>query len=50
MDRNPCSSALKKGKDPSVYFSKVTYTTIGDLYIDPDRKDRLYELEKKALI
>lgn len=44
MLRNPCASALKKGKDTSVYFSKVSYTTIGDLYIDPDRRKRLDEL------
>lgn len=36
MPKNPCSMALKKGKDPSVYFErKIGYTTIGDLYMDP---------------
>lgn len=39
MPRNPCATGHKKGKDTSVYFSKVGYTTIGDLYIDPDRKN-----------
>lgn len=40
MRPNPNATALKKGKDNSVYFSKPSYATIGDLYIDPDRKDR----------
>lgn len=50
MPRNPCASALKKGKDYSVYFSKPSYTTIGDKYIDPDRRKRIDELEKKGKV
>jgi hypothetical protein len=33
-----------------VFFSTQGYTTIGDKYIDPDRIQRQYELEKKRFI
>lgn len=41
MPRNPCASAVRIGKDPSTYFNKTSYVSIGDLYIDPDRRNRI---------
>lgn len=38
--------APKEGKVKSSYFSVLGYTTIGDKYIDPDRKIRLQEMEE----
>jgi len=35
---------------PKSYFSNLGYTTIGDKYVDPERRVRQQELEKKSLI
>lgn len=42
-------SATKSGKTAKSYFSVQGFTTIGDLYIDPERKQRIYEMKQKAM-
>lgn len=39
--------ATKTGKAPSSYFSMLGFTTIGDPYIDPERRIRIQQLEEK---
>lgn len=40
----------RSGRVKSSYFSVSGYTSIGDPYMDPTRKDLQYELEKKKKI
>ncbi|CAK75378.1 unnamed protein product (macronuclear) [Paramecium tetraurelia] len=40
-------TATQSGKIKSSYFSQLGFTTIGDKYIDPERKIRIQELEEK---
>ncbi|CAD8198179.1 unnamed protein product [Paramecium octaurelia] len=42
--------APKSGRIKSSYFSQVSFNSIGDPYMDPQRKDLQYELEKTKKI
>lgn len=46
---NVKASATMTGKTAKSFFSQQGFTTIGDLYIDPERKQRIYEMKIKAL-
>lgn len=41
------SGPTKGGKTESSYFAKGAYISIGDKYVDPDSKERQYQMEKK---
>ncbi|KAL4450247.1 hypothetical protein ABPG74_008953 [Tetrahymena malaccensis] len=47
--RNMSIKAPQQGKSKSSFFSLLGFTTIGDPYIEPDRIQRQYELQKKKL-
>jgi len=39
----------KTGKIESSFFSKVAYTSIGDPYLDPEKRSRVLDLKKKLV-